>query len=116
MNELDTSQSAFGDGTIQTDRSADNVDHENSRSDIDISDMGNNKRPVKNKVNKKPVLNKTDAKIKSQVMHTTDHSQNSVTFTVEPKQREFVQCGGMGMITKITQMLDLIQRSGYDLT
>ena len=39
MNELDTSQSAFGDGTIQTDRSADNVDHENSRSDIDISDL-----------------------------------------------------------------------------
>ena len=33
----------------------------------------------------------------------------------EPKQREYIQCHDMKMITKITQMLDLINRSGYDI-
>ena len=41
--------------------------------------------------------------------------QGDSKYSNEPKQREFIQCSNLKMITKLTQMLDLVSRSGYDI-
>ena len=47
--------------------------------------------------------------------YQADDPASDPSYQKEPKQRELIQCQNMSMITKMTQMLDLIKRSGIDI-
>ena len=116
---LDPSENSHS--QIGADKSVDIDDGENSDDTIEVQPNRPGRKPQRqdprkpNQDKRKIEEMKPNQKHPMQKYQTMDE-QHDPSYEAKPKQREFIQCHNMTMITKVTQMLDLINRSGIDIT